>query len=1349
MSEKFLPFIPMDQRFALASGKELVQKTFGTALFADISGFTGLTRIMIEELGQQEGAEEILRLVNPVYEDLIAEVHHYSGSVIGFAGDAILCWFDEGQGNSAWRAATAAFEMQHCLSKHAQIRTQKGTFLSLGIKIAMASGAVSRFVVGDPSINRIDVIAGSTIMRMAAAENKANTGEIIVSRVGWEDFDGKITWGDDRGTAVVMDSIQLPHPPVPWSMPTVDQDNRDILKSWIFPSIRRFLESDDVLPSDLRAVTPLFLRFGGIDFDKDDGAVHKLNEFIVWVQQCVTLYDGTLIQLTVGDKGAYLYAAFGAPHAHSDDPRRAMLAALTLLRIPSELEYIERVQIGLSRGIVWTGRCGSTKRHCYGVMGPEVNICARLMMNAKSGTIIVSSAMFEPSDFLFESLGKIVVKGVEEPLSAYRLLREKTTDERFFVHEMVGREEELSELQEFIDPVFRNRCAGCVVVYGDGGVGKSHLIYTFKQSIKTDMNWFTGKADNILQQPLNPFIYWLKEYFNQSVYKSVDENRQSFEEQLDDLIHRLTDCAAQLRKGNQTSAVSRSAMTPQKLVTELWRVSSFLGGLLGLYWPDSLYTKMKNDPQLRYLNTLNAIKTLLLAESVLKPTVLLLEDSQWFDSTSRELLTLLTQKVTAYPIALILTSRFDNDGQRGVFHLSPDVPLKNIDIKKLSGEEVLTLSENIVQGRVSDAMVSLLISHTESNPYFIEQMLLYFKNNNLICQGDENIWTLSCGDGKPVSSKEEMPEIPTSIKTVLIAQIDSLPSKVKEIVQSAAVIGREFDYRILDSISTGDISSSVRHAELSQILIPLPPEKYTFKNILLHEVMYAMQLRTRLREIHLKIAEAIELLYNSDLALFYAKLAYHYDKAMDDEKAGVYYQKAAIQAADRFSNDEALGYIDRALEKISIDELQRKYELLTEKEHLCELMGKREEQASILSELGYLVKMLKNDELELDVAHRRANYLMDLNKYTEARILLGKLIEMSRKSNRMNWLGKAILSLGRIFWQQGDYKQAANTMQEALDCIMEHEISDLKADAFSSLGLVCGISGDADQATEFSKKALEIYSRDENLRGQMTSLNNLGIQARRRGDFSDAIDYYEQASQIANHIGAYHATIVCNNNLALVLAQLGAYDNALAYLKKSHTASRDLGEKRAGGWALAHLGLVYHHLGLDKTAHQYARQALELARESKDPDIEGYALLYLGHALKGLGKLDEAGVAYREAAEVRKRLDQRNLTVETLAGVVDVALRQGKADLVSADVEEIIERLQTHSRLEGASEPFWVHFIAYRYLKSIDDERHKEVLEKVFNRLQEHAAKIRESYLKESFLHNVDAHKKIVSAFSG
>lgn len=170
-------YLPVDRRQAMLRGEDLPDRVRGAVLSADISGFTPLAEALAEELGPSRGAEELTRCLHRVYEALIAEVHQHRGSVIGFSGDAITCWFGDDDG---FNAAACALALQQAMGQFVRVTTPSGATVSLAIRESVVSGAVRRFRVGDPAIQYIDVLAGAMMDRLAETEKQARKGEIVL-----------------------------------------------------------------------------------------------------------------------------------------------------------------------------------------------------------------------------------------------------------------------------------------------------------------------------------------------------------------------------------------------------------------------------------------------------------------------------------------------------------------------------------------------------------------------------------------------------------------------------------------------------------------------------------------------------------------------------------------------------------------------------------------------------------------------------------------------------------------------------------------------------------------------------------------------------------------------------------------------------------------------------------------------------------------------------------------------------------------------------------------------------------------------------------------------------------------
>nr|MBA3533787.1 adenylate/guanylate cyclase domain-containing protein [Ardenticatenales bacterium] len=170
-------YLPMDRLQALATGRALREHSSGATLLADLSGFTPLAEELARVLGPRRGAEEVARQINAVYDALLPQIRAYGGSVIDFAGDAMVGYFDEDDG---LRATACALAMQAAMGSFQALPLPTGAELALGLKVGIARGSVRRFLVGNPSIQCLEAMGGAPIVRMSAAEQQARRGEVLL-----------------------------------------------------------------------------------------------------------------------------------------------------------------------------------------------------------------------------------------------------------------------------------------------------------------------------------------------------------------------------------------------------------------------------------------------------------------------------------------------------------------------------------------------------------------------------------------------------------------------------------------------------------------------------------------------------------------------------------------------------------------------------------------------------------------------------------------------------------------------------------------------------------------------------------------------------------------------------------------------------------------------------------------------------------------------------------------------------------------------------------------------------------------------------------------------------------------
>ncbi len=1294
-------FLPQDRLHALARGENLPDRSNGAALFADVSGFTPLTRTFSEALGSKRGAEALLSVLNPLFEALIEPVHRYGGSVIGFAGDAITCWFeekDEGTQDlslisslhaeqtlhhSSLRAVAAALAMQVAMKSFATVHTPIGRTVTLSINAAIAAGPARRFVVGDPTIQRIDTLAGATLLRMAEAEKHAERGEVVVSREVAENLGEVLITSAWRGKKrfAVVDGLKVAVQAAPWPPLPDNVLGEAEVRQWMLPDIYEQLHSNASSLGDLRPVMPLMVQFGGIDFDADDEAGVKLDAFVCWAQRIIHRHGGVLLQLTIGDKGAFLYAPFGAPLAHENDPERAMKAALALRDASANLAaYITPLRIGLTRGEVWTGSCGGHGRSTYGVMGSEVNLAARLMSKAESGQILVSGRMSEFPGFRFEYVGDLVFKGFDKPLPTYSLLGEQMAGERVFQTAMVGREAELARLGEWAQPIFENRFAGLAWIYGEAGMGKSRLLYELGRQLSATRQppapgvlWLMGQCDQILRQSLNPFKYLLHRYFNQAAGRSAAENRARFDEILDSLIRRQ-------------AAVPASAGS--KIGKELERVRSFLGALVDLRWDGSLYEQL--EPKLRFENTLYAVKTLIQAESLFQPVVVVIEDAHWLDADSRGLLKVLTRYTADYPFGVVLASRYQDDGRPLDVGLEPEVSQTTIDLNQLSASGIAALAAQVLeehsssevlnpQKAVSPEVAALLAEKTNGNPFFIEQLLLDLHERGAVAVVGGQ-WAIV----------GRMAEVPTNLNAVLVARLDRLAAEVKAVVQTAAVLGREFEVQVLSNMLRGDsqLPVKVQQAEAETVWMALSEIRYLFKHALLRDAAYDMQLRARLRDLHALALESFETLYAADLAPHYAALAYHAEGSENQDKQREYYRLAGDAARMAYQNVTALDYYARLLPLLTTPGEQ--IDLQLNWGGVLELLGQWE-QAENHYQAALALAQSSPQSGEQEVLQARCLFVMGRSRRWRGdfSMALERLQQAQAASARQGNRGeqcRMLIELGSILGSKGDYAAAHQHLDESLVLARELNDNPLTANALNSLGILILQQADYPTARALFEESLVLGRKMGAKRHVALTLGNLGIITFQQGDYAAARLMLEDALVLQREIGDIMNVAVSLGNIGVATYHLGDYAAARALYEECLNLGQALGFKQIISLSYFNLGFVAVEQKDYLAARNFHTKSLAQAQQVNDKKLIAYALAGLASvAVQSGGKVEEiAGAATQRSARLAAAVES---LLTSIKGAMEPFVRKQYERTVAAARAALGEDEFSEAWAEGEKMP--------------------------------------------------------------
>ncbi len=599
----------------------------------------------------------------------------------------------------------------------------------------------------------------------------------------------------------------------------------------------------------------------------------------------IAVNDGTIAQY-LGD-GLLVY--FGYPRAHEDDPTRAVQAALEILREMPALnrQLVDRlpvlrgrpleIRIGIHTGEVVVGALGRGRDRI--AMGDTINITARLQGEAESGTVVISEATrhLVKDQFDMEGLGQRSLRGIQEPLSVYRVLARGARDDGADRTPFVGRDQEISLLLEKWEQV-RQGSGQVVLLSGEPGIGKSRLLEVLHERLGSSAHlWLEGCCSPYYENSaFHPVLALLRE-----------------------VIGLEPDDPSELRAEKIEQALEPAGLS-------LDDVMPVLAKLLSVELPVG-YREAPSNPEVQRRKSLELLTAWLFRLSEDEPVVLVVEDLHWVDPSTLELLSLLIEQVSWKRLLVILTYRPSFEPSRTPA-FAPSSRVRQVALNPLTRQQTAQMVEGIRPGqRWAQPLVTRIVAKADGVPLFVEELARAVLESGASPDAAEGLAGFS---------------IPSTLKSSLASRLDRL-GPAKEIAQQASVLGRDFTHELLAVISeaTPDaLEAGLAELTRAGLLVrqgESPRASYSFRHALIRDAAYESLLRSARRRLHRGVAGALAEGPSGRVAAEPELIARHYDEAGIAALAIGWYQEAAEQAASRSATSEAIRHLSRGLELLS------------------------------------------------------------------------------------------------------------------------------------------------------------------------------------------------------------------------------------------------------------------------------------------------------------------------------------------------------------------------------------------------------------------------------------------------
>ena len=1040
----------------------------------------------------------------------------------------------------------------------------------------------------------------------------------------------------------------------------------------------RILTSKSAVEGERKQVTVLFADLKGsmelLAGRDPEEARELLDAILPRMMDAVHRQEGTVNQV-MGDG---IMALFGAPLALEEHASRACYAALAMqqsIRQYAEAQGISdtvRIRVGLNSGEVVVRAIGSDLRMDYTAVGQTTHLAARMEQTASPGAILMTADTLRLVEGYVDarSLGPTTVKGMPQPIEVFELLGTSTRT-RLQVSAsrgltpFVGREAELHVLPRALSRASSSH-GQVVAVVGDAGLGKSRLFWEFTHSGHVD-GWLlleSRSVSNSKATPYYPIIELLKIYFG------IDErdDQPRIRERVD----------ARLAALGSTLNDTRSP-------------------LLALLHADPQDAHWETiEPAQRRQRTMDGVKRLLLRQSQLEPLIVVFEDLHWIDSETQALLDSLVESLPTARLLLLVNYRPEYQHR-----WSSKSYYTQLRIDPLTAHSADALLDGLL-GTDGDlkSLKERLIERTEGNPFFLEESVRTLAETSVLL-GERGAYRL----GKPVSSIE----IPATVQAILAARIDRLPPEEKQILQSAAVIGKDVPLVLLRRIAgaeENDLHVALQHLQAGEFLYEtsvFPELEYTFTHALTHDVAYGTLLNDRRRTLHGRIIAAIEELYANRLVEHVEHLAHHAFRGEFWAKAVTYHRRAGSKAQGRSAHREAVLWFRQAL-----DALRRLPESPEWREQAIDLRLDLRASLYPLGDfetiLGYLDEAEKlatagNDSRRLGwISLHKGDYCRHMGRFTEACTFIERAHRISEEVSDEALRQAASQYLGLARHALGDYVRAA----ELLRAVVQSRNDETSAESFGRtqsgsragflavnlawLARCLADCGEFVEAAVWVQRGLAI-AEELNTPYSLTATGfAAGYVDAATGRFDEAIRRLEAALVIARewHITLYEAHIM--RALGYAYAMAGRTEEGVNLLRQAveFVESRSLRSQHASVVIL--FGEACLLDGRVEEAEAAAAKALTLVRERKQRGEEAMALRLLGdlEALQTPAEGESPERQYAVASALAEMLRMRPLEARCHLGLGRHYLRVG-------DRESAETRLITALKLFCAMDmPFWV-----------------------------------------------------------
>jgi class 3 adenylate cyclase/tetratricopeptide (TPR) repeat protein len=1008
-------------------------------------------------------------------------------------------------------------------------------------------------------------------------------------------------------------------------------------------------DASATLDGERKTVTALFADIKGStelmeDLDPEEARA-IIDPALKLMIDAVHRYDGYVVQST----GDGIFALFGAPVAHEDHPQRALYAAL---RIQEELRrYSAQVvadgglpieaRVGVNTGevVVRSITTGAGQVE-YTPIGHTTNLASRMQAVAPTGSIAVSEHTRKLCEgyFILKPLGPTRVKGVSEPVNVYEVTGLGPLRTRLQrsagrgLTKFVGREREMEALRHAAEQAKGGR-GQIVAAMAEAGVGKSRLYFEFKA--KNQSGWT------------------LLETF------SVSHGKASAYFPVLDLLQGYFKIASEDDERTRREKVNGKILTLDRALED---TVPYLFSLLGIVEGDDPLAQM--DGQIRKRRTLEAIKRILLRESLNQPLMVIFEDLHWIDDATQELLNLLADGIAKARVLMMVNYRpeYHHEWSNRTHYTQLRLDLLG---KESAGE---MLSELLGDAVELNALKRRITQRTEGNPFFIEEVVQALFDEGVLVRN---------GAVKVTRSLAQV-HLPTTVQGMLAARIDRLPAEQKELLQTLAVLGREFPLGLIRRVAKcpdEELDRALADLQIAEFIYEqsaFPEVEYIFKHALTQEVAYSSLLIERRKLSHELAAQALEALFVDCIDDHLAAVTHHYSRSGNGSKAVEYLVRAGEQALQRSTFAEATTYFENGLARLEQfpADAERDRKEIAIRRGLADVTIVTSGYAAA----EYEHHLTRRYELALQLGDNTQLFysLVGVSVLSAFRLELGKaheiggrLLALADQALDPQMQLQAHGSLANILWLLGDFRGSLEHSERGLALYALNECrpsgeEHMRAACLFFASLCTAALGFPDKALQRSLEFLAWAQEQAQPLSLAFAMNCLSTVFGWRRQGGEALKYADAllALTVEQGFSNWHSFAQIDHGQALAL--LGQGDDAIAEIKNA-IASYEATGAVVPGWVHSTLAFAYLVAKQPAEGLRVVVRGLNVGDQTDDGEakaelhrLKGELLLCDPTAMTG------AETSFRAAISTARKQAARLSELRATTSLARLLVRQGK-----------------------------------------------------------------------------------------